>query len=168
MKKAVMIALSVGLFSNWAFAKKEAVKTTVALDKMIQELENSNKKNMKVSVSGEISAVCQAKGCWITLKSSDLKKTDTCEETLKGASTQSEVRVMMKDHSFAVPKDLKGTVTVVGELKKKKLSSFQLKHLLKDAGCSKEQMKKAKKSLNKYQIVATDIYSKEGVHYRAD
>lgn len=151
MKVMILILLFVGFNAQ--------ANDTLTVDAAISKLQSSKRKKMNVSVKGEISSVCQAKGCWITLKpeGASSKSTDICADALKSASTQADVRVMMGDHSFTVPKDLKGAVVVNGELKKKKLSSFQLKHLLKDSGCSETQMKKAKKALYKYQIVATKV-----------
>ncbi len=170
MKKIILMTLFVssGIFSAEAKVKPcTAPEKTVYLDAAINDLNASHKKSMETVVSGEISAVCQAKGCWISLKPvGQKKKTDVCEETLRGASSQAEVRVMLNGHDFAVPKNLKGKVIVKGSIEKKKLSSFQLKHLLKDAQCSKTQIKKAKKSLHKYQMVADLVYA-EGSCYSA-
>lgn len=160
----VLFSILILGFSTSSFAKAPSMKGVVSVETAIKNLKG---KSQKVMVGGDISSVCQAKGCWLRLKSGEGKKdSDVCEETLKSASTQAEVRVVFGDHAFTVPKDLKGKVVVNGELKKKKLSSFQLKHLMKDAGCSKAQMKKAKKALYKYQIVATEVFQ-GGTRYSA-
>lgn len=112
-----------------------------------------------VVVEGEISSVCQSKGCWVTLKTPGTDGADSCDEALKGASLQKELRVKFKNHSFAVPKNLKGKVRVYGSLTKKKLSKFQLKHLLKDANCEKAQLKKVKGAKYRYQMAATGLQS---------
>lgn len=125
---------------------------------VMNEMAKDQKQSLKsVAVQGEISSVCQSKGCWITLKTKEGAQTDTCAESLKGATAQQEVRVMFKDHSFEVPKKLKGKVIVFGDLERKKLSSYQQKHLLKDAGCSKSEIKKVKGEMYKYQMTATGV-----------
>ncbi|MGH1467867.1 MAG: DUF4920 domain-containing protein [Bdellovibrionales bacterium] len=145
-----------------SFGMSSFAKDAVSVEDAIKNLKG---KFAKVLVSGEIGTVCQSKGCWLTLRpSSATTESDECEEALKGASTQADVRVMFGDHAFTVPKDLTGKVVVKGKLKKKKLSSFQLKHLMKDAGCSKAQMKKAKKAIYKYQIIATEVRKDEKVY----
>lgn len=138
------------------FAMPKGGGMTVA--EAIQDLAQSKEQKLNdVGVVGEIAQVCQSKGCWVTLKADSSKGADSCEEALKGAKTQSELRVMFKGHSFKVPKDLKGKVLVMGNLKKKKMSKFQIKHFLKDANCSKDQIKKVKGGLYQYQMTATGL-----------
>lgn len=67
--------------------------------------------------SGRITQVCQAKGCWVML-----------EDDGKVA------RVMMRDHTFYVPKDAKGRAEVYGVLSEKVLSKEAVDHLSEDAG----------------------------------
>ena len=162
MKKIICVLSLV--FANTASAKvygesftnpKGGAQTVVAV--MGQMAKGKTNSLNAVAVKGEISSVCQAKGCWITLKTKKGAKTDTCAESLKGASAQQEVRVMFKDHSFEVPKKLKGDVVVFGNLERKKLSKYQRKHLLKDAGCSKSDIKKVKGDMFKYQMTATGV-----------
>lgn len=111
----------------------------------------------QIAVSGEISSVCQASGCWVSLKTGEASKVSKCSEGLQANGVQQELRVMFKDHSFKVPKDMKGQVMVYGSLKRKKLSPFQRKHFLKDAGCSVADTKKIKGDLFKYQMTATGV-----------
>jgi len=162
MKKIICVLSLV--FSSSSFAKIYGESFTMPkggsqpVAEVMNEMAKGKKKSLKsVAVKGEISSVCQAKGCWITLKTKDGAKTETCAESLKGASAQQEVRVMFKDHSFEVPKNLKGKVAVYGDLERKKLSSYQRKHLLKDAGCSKSDIKKVKGVMFKYQMTATGV-----------
>lgn len=71
-----------------------------------------------VLVSGEVSSVCQSKGCWMVIKDGD-----------------KQARVLMKDHKFAVPMDGQGKKAVVeGTVEEKTLSEAQVKHIEKDAG----------------------------------
>lgn len=71
-----------------------------------------------VQVTGEVTAVCQKKGCWMVIKDGD-----------------AQARVLMKDHAFAIPFDGKGKKAVVeGTVKTKELSEGQVKHIEEDAG----------------------------------
>ena len=56
-----------------------------------------------------------------------------------------------------MPKDLSGEVLVRGTVEKKKLSKYQVKHFLKDLGCSKSQIKGIKAPVYKYQMKATGL-----------
>ncbi len=71
-----------------------------------------------VQVSGTVESVCQKMGCWMVVKDGD-----------------AEARIMMKDHSFTVPKDCKGKPAIVeGTLATKTFNEKQVKHLAKDGG----------------------------------
>lgn len=71
-----------------------------------------------VLIKGEVEAVCQKKGCWMVVKDGD-----------------KSARVLMKDHSFAVPMDCRGkAVTIEGTLATRTFDEAQVKHLEKDGG----------------------------------
>lgn len=71
-----------------------------------------------VLIKGQVEAVCQKKGCWMVVKDGD-----------------KSARVLMKDHSFAVPMDCRGKdVTIEGTLASRTFDEAQVKHLEKDAG----------------------------------
>jgi hypothetical protein len=66
--------------------------------------------------SGRVVSVCQNKGCWMMLEDDG-----------------HAVRVMMHEHSFALPKDASGRAVVYGELSVKELSEAAAEHLAEDA-----------------------------------
>lgn len=71
-----------------------------------------------VQVSGTVESVCQKMGCWMVVKDGD-----------------AEARIMMKDHSFTVPKDCKGKSAIVeGTLATRTFNEKEVKHLAKDGG----------------------------------
>ena len=121
--------------------------------------EMKDKKKLKnIVVGGQLSSVCQMKGCWVTIKNpGDKVKINSCDETAISLKAQKEMRVMFKGHSFSVPKDLTGDVMVMGTVQKKKLSKYQVKHFLKDLGCPKEQIEAIKSPIYKYQMKATGL-----------
>jgi hypothetical protein len=85
--------------------------------------------NKEVLVTGEISAVCQAKGCWMTLA---------------GSKPTSRARVTFKDYAFFAPKDAKGKrVTLEGQVKVKVMSDAERQHLAEDGRVSVDQIPKA-------------------------
>ncbi len=72
-----------------------------------------------IQVTGEVSSVCQKKGCWMVLKDGD----------------SAIARIMMKDHAFAVPMDVKGKSAIVeGTLTSRTFTEKEVKHLEKDGG----------------------------------
>jgi hypothetical protein len=73
----------------------------------------------QVKLVGKASAVCQAKGCWMTLRTADGK----------------QMRVRFKDYAFFVPKDLSGhDVVVSGWAYRETVSVADQQHYLRDAG----------------------------------
>ena len=71
--------------------KLPANQSVLNLDAIADQPEKFSGK--EVCVEGSISAVCQAKGCWMTIA---------------GGKATSRARVTFKDYAFFVPKDVKG------------------------------------------------------------
>ena len=79
----------------------------------------------QVKLTGKASAVCQAKGCWMTLPTADGK----------------EMRVRFRDYAFFVPKDLSGhEVVVSGWAYRSTVPKAELQHYAKDAGKSDQEI----------------------------
>ena len=80
-------------------------------------------------VKGKVVEVCLAMGCWAKLQKED----------------GSTVMIKVKDHEFAMPKDIVGkTVVAEGKAEIKETSVSMLKHYAEDAGKSKEEIAKIK------------------------
>jgi hypothetical protein len=80
-------------------------------------------------IKGKVVEVCQAMGCWAKVQKDD----------------GSTVMIKVKDHEFAMPKDIVGrTVVVEGKAELKETSVAMLKHYAEDAGKSKEEIEKIK------------------------
>lgn len=79
----------------------------------------------QVKLVGKASAVCQAKGCWMTLPTADGK----------------EMRVRFRDYAFFVPKDLSGhNVVVSGWAHRSTVPKEELQHYAQDAGKSDQEV----------------------------
>lgn len=79
----------------------------------------------QVKLAGKASAVCQAKGCWLTLPT---------------ASGQ-QLRVRFRDYAFFVPKDLRGhRVVVSGWAHRSTVPKAELQHYAQDAGKSDQEI----------------------------
>lgn len=100
--------------------------TAIDINKIEGSLKD-NKYNGKVQ--GKVVEVCQAMGCWAKLQRED----------------GSTVMIKVKEHEFAMPKDIVGkTVEAEGEAEYKETSVKMLKHYAEDAGKSKEEIAKIK------------------------
>jgi hypothetical protein len=84
-----------------------------------------NQDSARVKLVGTADAVCQAKGCWLTMKTPEGK----------------EMRVRFKDYAFFVPKDIAGkTVVVNGWAHREEVPVADLRHYAKDAGKSDNEV----------------------------
>jgi hypothetical protein len=93
-------------------------------------------------VTGKVTEVCKAMGCWIKLEKAD----------------GTALMVKTKDHAFFLPQDLVGkTVVVEGSASVKEVSEEKRKHFAEDAGKSKEEIRKIKGPEQQVQFVAKGI-----------
>jgi hypothetical protein len=112
---------------------------TVLLEQMSQA------DSVDAKVFGNISAVCQAKGCWMRMVSEQ----DT---------TGTEMFVDFIDYSFFVPKDIAGKqVIIMGKAKKETTSVEDLKHFAEDEGLSQEEIDKITEPKTELKFTATGV-----------
>ncbi|MBD0401627.1 DUF4920 domain-containing protein [Flammeovirga sp. EKP202] len=98
---------------------------------------------VNIQLEGEITGVCQTKGCWLTLPMDQ-----------DGA----EVFVKFKDYKFFVPMDATGKKAVINGIAKKEIISVaELKHYAEDAGKSEEEIAKIKSPKTKYMFMAEGV-----------
>ena len=95
----------------------------VSVAEALQRLEKEEKV-AKIKVKGKVSSVCQKKGCWMIITDGN-----------------QEIKIVFKDYSFFVPKDIAGyEVIVEGPLFYETISVEQQKHYAKDVGASEEEI----------------------------
>jgi hypothetical protein len=131
MKKTLLFA-AIALFlgsninaQNFESFGKDFIKTTPKPATDLKKLDLTQKK--AIEVEGEVSAVCQAAGCWMTIN-------------LDNGET---MRVTFKDYGFFVPKNLAGTKVVFkGIPEVTETSVSDLRHYAADAGKSQEEILK--------------------------
>lgn len=93
-------------------------------------------------VTGKVTEVCKAMGCWIRVSKAD----------------GSTLMVKTKDHAFFLPQDLVGkTIVMEGSASVKEVSEEKRKHFAEDAGKSKAEIKKIKGSEKEVQFIASGI-----------
>jgi hypothetical protein len=77
-----------------------------------------------VKLRGKVLDVCQAEGCWLVM-----------------SDGERDMRIHMKGHAFAVPKDIGGkTVVVEGLVEKKTISEAQARHLAEEGSGDPEKI----------------------------
>ncbi|MEM1137575.1 MAG: DUF4920 domain-containing protein [Bacteroidota bacterium] len=104
----------------------EQVDTKVAFDLVALESKISTESVIEdVVVTGTVSDVCKAKGCWMKLT----------------RENGEDMRVTFKDYALFMPKDIVGKeVAIHGIASQKEISIADLQHYAKDAGKSKEEI----------------------------
>jgi len=103
------------------FGAKITADDAVPYAKMLGMLDGSD--SLAVKVSGEISSVCQKKGCWMRISD------DNGEEMI----------VQFEDYGFFMPKDAAGQKVVIdGYVYSETTDVKTLKHFAEDAGHPQE------------------------------
>tara|TARA_B100000497_G_C7680769_1_gene411838 strand:+ start:794 stop:1237 length:444 start_codon:yes stop_codon:yes gene_type:complete len=96
-----------------------------------------------VSVKAKVNSVCQVKGCWMTLTSSNVEE---------------DVFVKFKDYGFFMPLDLAGQEIIAhGVVSKTTTSVDELRHYAKDAGKSKEVIEAITEPKEEYKMMADGV-----------
>ncbi|MES2374091.1 MAG: DUF4920 domain-containing protein [Bacteroidota bacterium] len=154
MKKIILIlsALCIGFAVNAQPPKVPADKgatfgaegvtadNAITVEQLVSNLKGKEGK-VDVKIKGKVTEVCQEMGCWIKVQ-----------------STNGDMTVRMKDHKFFVPVILSGKTIVIDGTAEEKITSVESqKHLLEDAGKSKEEIAKIKAPKKEIVIQAKGI-----------
>ena len=139
MKQLLSLLVALSLITVASAQEAESAKPGVVYGKVtetditpisVNEIEKKiGDSKYEGQVKGKVVEVCQAMGCWAKLQRED----------------GSTVMIKVKDHEFAMPKDIVGkTVVAEGKAEIKETSVSMLKHYAEDAGKSKEEVEKIK------------------------
>lgn len=120
------------------YGKKFETKQAISVEDLQKKMGDKNE--MPVVVNGTIEEVCQVAGCWITLKNEQGEN----------------LFVKIKDHEFAVPKNMSGHKAIVkGTAMKKTVSIEELRHYAEDGGKTEEEIAQIIESKTEIRISAT-------------
>src|SRR5690606_37300530 len=99
----------------------------------------------EVSVSGQVTEVCQKQGCWLKM-------------VTNAENANTEIFVKMKDHAFLVPKDIAGKqVIVFGNIEKSEQSVEEQRHYLEDAGAPEEEINAITEPEATFTLIASGV-----------
>ncbi len=116
-------------------------KGSISYDDLLTKLASVD--SMDTKVTGTVSAVCQNKGCWMTIVSDQ---------------SDQEMRVKFKDYGFFVPKDISGRKVVFeGKAFKDITSVDDLRHYAEDEGLSKEEIEAITEPEEAYSFLASGV-----------
>ena len=123
------------------FGEPITQKGSISYGELLKKLSAVDSVNTKVT--GTVSGVCKAKGCWMTIVSAD---------------TDEEMRVKVKDYGFFVPKDIEGKTVVFEGLAYRDVTSVaDLRHLAEDVGKTKEEVEAITEPEEGYNFLASGV-----------
>lgn len=115
------------------YGEKITADSAVAISELAALM--GDKTEMPIKITGEITDVCQKKGCWMEINN----------------PAGEPVRVTFKDYGFFMPKDAAGKIAIMDGIAKVEVTSIaDLKEYAKDAGEDKaavDAIKEPKKEL---------------------
>lgn len=124
-----------------SYGKKFRMARTMSVSNFIEAIKNVEKIE-NVIVSGTITQVCQAEGCWLKLKNPEGE----------------DILVKFKENTFTIPKDLVGrTVLVNGTAIHKTISIKEQIRLAEDAKAGKAEISKINSTKTEIRIESTGI-----------
>jgi hypothetical protein len=125
------------------FGKEITADNAIGFTELMTEMGKSESVNTKVKA--KVKAVCQAKGCWMTLVSDD-------------PTDNSEVFVKFKDYGFFMPMDIAGKEVIIeGRAYKEVTTVEELKHYAEDEGKSAEEIAKITKPEEELKFMADGV-----------
>lgn len=130
--------------SEWeVFGKEISAVEYVSISDVIDEFELDVEKEFKIS--GELSSVCQKKGCWTILETEDKRN----------------VRMTFENYGFFLPVDYAGKQVIAeGKGLKKVTSVNELRHYAEDAGKSEEEILAITEPKTEYLFEASGVLVK--------
>ncbi|MBU6340984.1 MAG: DUF4920 domain-containing protein [Bacteroidetes bacterium] len=152
MKKNLILfghTIAFFLFAISAFSQTNNVKNfgapfqadhTITYEELTLKMQGVD--SLPAQVSGTVKAVCQKKGCWMTLT----------------AEGKPDMRVTFKDYAFFMPKDLSGHQVIVDGYAYIETTPVNiLKHYAEDAGKTKEEIDAIKEPLRELSFEAAGV-----------
>lgn len=144
----VILLLTVtSVFAQKQFGKKFKTKKAISYEALLEKMEKMTPESapIEVKVKGDVSAVCQAKGCWMKIVS-------------KTAPSKPQLFVKFKDYAFFMPKDLTGGQVVMhGKAYIEETSVADLKHYAEDDGKSAEEIAKITTPRREWKFMADGV-----------
>ena len=122
------------------YGEKFSVKNPMTLQTLSKRLKVKNE--VSGQLKGTVIAVCENKGCWLTMELPD----------------KSTMRVKFKDYGFFVPMELTGKEIILsGDAKMKIVSVSEQKHFAEDAKKPQSEIDAIKKPLKQINFEATGV-----------
>lgn len=123
------------------FGAKTTADNAISVEQLAAMMQSREGQKTEVKLKGTVTEVCESMGCWIKIK-----------------STNGDMMVRMKDHSYFVPLALNGKEVVIDGIAEEKTTSVaQLKHYAEDANKSKAEIDAIKEPKREIVVQAKGI-----------
>lgn len=134
MLASLLLALSAWADGDWYGAEAPGEATAVTVAALVGEMEAHV--DQPLMVSGRITDVCTNRGCWAVFEDNG--------EIL---------RIMARDHSFAMPAEIRGHAVAHGVLERVEISPGHARHLVEDDGADPAVLEKQ----YEYRLIADGV-----------
>ena len=111
----LLLAFSAWAESDWFGEPPAEALTPVPVSLLLAGLDGHV--DQRLTVSGRITDVCTNRGCWAVFEDNGQM-----------------LRIMARDHGFAMPADLRGQAVAHGVLERVEISPAHTRHLVEDDG----------------------------------
>lgn len=136
----IVLAASAQLFAQEHFGKKITPDGAITMAELDAQLKGKEK--VEVKVTGKVSAICKAMGCWMKMER-------------EGGEA---MMVKMKDHKFYLPKDCEGKTAIIeGVASVKKRTVEELKHYAEDENKSQAEIDAIKEPTEEVVFIAAGV-----------
>jgi len=124
------------------FGEKINADGAISYTNLLQVL--NQKDSVETKVTGTVTSVCQAKGCWIKITSE--------------GKDQPDMMVKFKDYGFFLPKDIAGRQVVLKGIAYREVTSVdELRHYAEDAGKGTEEIQKITQPKEEFKFMAAGV-----------
>lgn len=129
------------------YGDKITADGAITYDELLAKLETADSLD-NVKVTGLIDGVCQAKGCWMNIVSTNDKSKES-------------MFVKFKDYGFFMPLDASGTTAIMeGRAYKEETSVEELRHYAEDEGKSEEEIAAITEPITELKFMAHGVILK--------
>ncbi|MEM9888130.1 MAG: DUF4920 domain-containing protein [Bacteroidota bacterium] len=123
------------------FGARMTAEDAIPFADLMQKMEDVD--SMQVKVRGTVEAVCQKKGCWMNIVSTE---------------TDKQMFVKFKDYGFFVPLDISGQEVIMEGYAYREVTPIEeLRHYAEDAGKSAEEIAKITEPEEAFKFLASGV-----------
>jgi hypothetical protein len=127
-----------------SFGEEITAEGALSYEELKKQVERSESDSVAMKFTGTVQEVCQVKGCWMTIASSE--------------NEESPIMVRFKDYGFFMPKDIAGRQVIMeGHAFKETTPVEELRHYAEDAGKPQEAIEAITEPKEEVKFLASGV-----------